>query len=290
MLSDTFLSRAYELINKPYFRIIMSEYCRNAIVPTEIVWPTHKMLNQAERYLVSFMLIHNDHAWRHHGGPPPTLTALQALVGSSARQTAAFVATLKAARFVTVESDPDDARLKCLRAAPPLVAEIGRSGRLFVTTMDRLADRQPALAGALAEPERLGELIYRSACHVLRHGMLTEPFPRVLRLTNRDCGYLLLIAVVGAHQAASVPDAPAAMPLSLRALSDRLTVSRAHVGNLLQEAEAAGWIRTDGRSLTFFNPSLPAESEFGAACQMVFYDDLAASICAEAHGHEAPRA
>lgn len=287
MPDDAFFSRTSKLIYKPDFRIIMAEYCRDAIAPTEIVWPTHKMLNQAGRYRVSFMLIHNDHARRHHGGPPPTLTALQALVGTSARQTAAFVATLKAARFVTVKSDPDDARLKCLRAAPALVAKIGRSGRLFVAAMDRLADRQPALAGTLAEPERLSELVYRSARHVLRHGMLTEPFPRILRLTNRDCGYPLLIAVVGAHYAAWVPDAPAAMPLSLRALADHLMVSRAHVGNLLQEAEAAGWFRTDGRSLTFFDPSLLEEFELWAACQMVFYDDLAASICAEAHGQGA---
>jgi hypothetical protein len=64
-------------------------------------------------------------------------------------------------------------------------------------------------------------------------------------------------------------------------------VSRAHVGNLLQEAEAAGWFWTDGRSLTFFDPSLLEEFELWAACQMVFYDDLAASICAEAHGQGA---
>jgi hypothetical protein len=248
------------------------------------------MLNQAGRYLVSFMLIHNDHAWRHHGGRLRLSPRCRPSSDPAPVRPPPFVATLKAARFVTVESHSDDAQLKCLRAAPPLVAEIGRSGRLFVAAMDRIADRQPTAAGALAETERLGELIYRSARHVLRHGMLTEPFPRVLRLTNRDCGYPLLIAVVGAHYAASVPDAPAAMPLSLRALSDRLTVSRAHVGNLLQEAEAAGWFRTDGRSLTFFDPSLLAEFEFWAACQMVFYDDLAASICAEAHGQEAPRA
>jgi len=290
MLGDAFFSRIYEIINKPEFRIIMAGYCRDAIEPTEIVWPTHKMLNRAGRYRVSFMLIHNDHAWRHHGGPPPTLTTLQALIGSSARQTAAFVATLKAARFVTVEADPDDARLKCLRAASPLVAEIGRSGRLFVAAMDRLADRQPALAGALAEPERLGELVYRSARHVLRHGMLTEPFPRILALTNRDCGYPLLVAVAGAQYAASVPDAPAATPLSLRVLADRLRVSRAHVGNLLQEAEAAGWFRTAGRSLTYFDPSLLEEFELWAACQMIFYDDLASDICAERPGQEAVRA
>lgn len=287
MTGETFFSRASELRDRPKFRTVLSEYCHDTIAPAEIGWPTHKMLNQAGRYLVSFMLIHNDHAWRRHGGQRPTLTALQAMVGSSPRQTAALVATLKAARYVTVEADPDDARLRCLRAAPPLVAEIGRPGRLFVAAMDRLAHRQPGLAGVLDDSERLGELVYRSANHVLRHGMLTEPFPRILRLTRRDCGYPLLTAIVGAHYAASVPDAPSATPLSLRVLADRLRVSRAHVGNLLQEADAAGWFRTDGRSLTFLDPSLLREFELWAACQMIFYDDLASEICAEPRGQGA---
>lgn len=242
------------------------------------------MLNQSGRYLLSFMLIHNDYRQRRNGGPRPTLTALQALVGSSARQTAAFVATLKAARLVTVEAVPEDARVRCLRAAPPLVAEIGKSARLFVAAMDRLARRAPGRAAALDDPDRLGALIYRSGAHILQHGMLTAPFQRILSLTERDCGYPLLAAVMGAHYAATVPDAPAALPLSLRALADRLGVSRAHVGNLLQEAEADGWFRTEERRLVQLDPTLVDEFEHWAACQMVFYDDLAAEICAEAAG------
>lgn len=67
-------------------------------------------------------------------------------------------------------SEPEGARVKYLRAAPPLIAEIGRSGRLFVAAMDRLEGRDPGLAGMLADTDRLGELIYRAGAHILRHG------------------------------------------------------------------------------------------------------------------------
>ncbi|MGH1574869.1 hypothetical protein ACRAWG_34810 [Methylobacterium sp. P31] len=248
------------------------------IDPSQIVWPTHKMLNQSGRYLVSFMLIHNDYAWRNHGGPRPTLTALQAMVGSSSRQTAAFVSALKAARFVTAEPDRADARVKCLKAAPELVAEIGRSGRLFVAAMDVVAGRREGIAGRLGCTDRSGELIRRSAAYVLRHGMLIEPFPRVLRFAERDCGYPLLTAIMSAHYAATLPGAPAAISLSLRVLAERLRVSRAHIGNLVREAEEAGWLRIADRCLTMLAPSLVEEFEHWAACQMIFYDDLAVEI------------
>lgn len=148
--------------------------------------------------------------------------------------------------------------------------------------MDRLKGRDPGLAGMLADTDRLGALIYRAGAHILRHGMLIEPFPRILRFTERDCGHPLLVAVMGAHYAATVPGAPGALPLSLRALADRLRVSPAHVGNLFQEAGAAAWFRTGGRRLTQLDLSLGAEFEHWAACQMIFYDDLAAAICAAA--------
>jgi hypothetical protein len=282
MSNDDFLARVSALRKRKNFRSCLAQYCHTAVAPAEIVWPAHKLLNQAGRFRVSFLLIHNDYAQRRHGGPRPTLTALQAMVDSSPRQTAACVAALRAVRLVGVESDPGDKRVKHLRAAPALVSEVGRSGRLLVAAMDTLRDRHPGRAAALAHPDRLGDLIYRSAAHVLRHGMLTDPFPRILRLTRRDCGYPLLTAIVGAHYAATIPGAADPLPLSLRALADRLGVSRAHVGNLLQEAQTAGWFRTSDRRLMHVDPSLLEEFEFWAACQMIFYDDLAGAICAEA--------
>ena len=279
MLDDDFFARIAALRRRSGFRPALALYCRTMTEPAQIVWPTHKMLNQFGRYVVSFMLIHNDYAWRHHRGPRPTLTALQAMVVSSGRQTAAFVSTLKAARFITVEADREDARIKLLKAAPALVTEIGRSGRLFVAAIDMIESRQPGVAERLDCTDHLGELIRRSAAHVLRHGMLIEPFPRVLRFAMRDCGYPLLTAVIGAHYAATIPDAPAAPPLSLRMMAERLRVSRAHIGNLVKEAEEAGWFQITNRRLTMFDPSLQEEFEHWAAGQMIFYDDLAVAVC-----------
>ncbi|MGX9981194.1 hypothetical protein ACTHAX_15550 [Methylobacterium fujisawaense] len=281
MLDDHFRDRIALLRSERDFSRAVAGYCQGMIEPSQIVWPSHKLLNQIGRYVVSFMLIHNDYAWRHHGGPRPTLTALQAMVGLSHRQTAGFVSTLKAGRFVTAVADPDDARVKCLQASPALVTEIGRSGRLFVVAMDAVAGRDPGRAAGLDGPGRLGELVRRSAAHVLRHGTLIAPFPRVLHFAGRDCGYPLLAALVGAHYAATIPGAPPAAPLSLRGLAERLDVSRAHVGNLLAEAEAAGWIRIADSRLSFFDPTVLAEFEDWAAGQMLFYDDLAAAVLAD---------
>jgi DNA-binding GntR family transcriptional regulator len=71
------------------------------------------------------------------------------------------------------------------------------------------------------------------------------------------------------------------LPLKLRGLAERLNVSRAHIGNLLGEAEAAGWIRIADSRLTALDPTLLTEFEDWAAGQMLFYDDLAAAILAE---------
>jgi len=84
----------------------------------------------------------------------------------------------------------------------------------------------------------------------------------------------------------------AARAFSARSIDGRIasiSVGRCP-GRAAQEAEAAGWFRTDGRSLTFFDPSLLEEFELRAACQMIFYDDLASRICAEPSGQEAVRA
>ncbi|MEE7489922.1 hypothetical protein [Methylobacterium oryzae] len=280
MLDDHFRTRIALLRSERAFRRAVAGYCHGMVEPSQIVWPSHKLLNQMARYVVSFMLIHNDYAWRHHGGPRPTLTALQAMVGLSRRQTAGFVSALKAGRYVTAVADRGDGRVKCLQAAPSLVSEIARSGRLFAAAMDVVARRVPGRAAQLDGPDRLGELVCRSAAHVLRHGTLIAPFPRVLHFAERDCGYPLLTALVGAHYAATIPGAPAAIPLSLRGLAERLDVSRAHIGNLLGEAEAAGWIRISGGRLAALDPTLLAEYEAWAAGQMLFYDDLAAAILA----------
>jgi len=272
---------AARLGRDPRFRQALCDYCHGMAAPAPIPWPVYKMFDQLGRYLVSYMLIHNYYRWRHAGGPAPTMSALQAVAGSSARRTAGFVAALKLGRFVAVEADPADRRVKLLRPEPAMVAEIGRSMRLFVAVADAVAGRRPGRAARLADPDRLGEVVRRSAAAVLADGTLLHGFPRVLHFTLRDCGYPLLCAVVGAHYALAVPGAPPAVPLGRRALAARFQVSPAHIGNLVGEAERQGWFAVGrGGRLAFLSGDLLAEFERWAAGQTAHFDAVAGAALA----------
>ncbi|MDJ1156652.1 hypothetical protein QNA08_00100 [Chelatococcus sp. SYSU_G07232] len=237
------------------------------------------------------MLIHNYYAWRCANGALPTLSALQKVAGQSARQTAGFVAALKAGRFIVAEPDPGDRRVKRLRPAPAMVAEIGRSVRLFVAAVDEIEGRLPPRAAMLGDADRLGEVLHRSAAYVLANGTLIHPFPRVLQFAERDCGYPLLAVVMGAHYAETVPGTPPAARLSIRAPAERFQVSPSHISNLLREAEQQGWFAVgDGGRLLFLRDGLLSEFEQWAACQMVHFDALAGETDAtdalgQADGH-----
>ncbi|SHO65470.1 hypothetical protein SAMN02745172_02115 [Pseudoxanthobacter soli DSM 19599] len=237
-----------------------------------VAWPIYKMFDQLDRYVVSFLLIHNYYAWRLEGGREPTLTALQAIVPSSPRHTAGFVAALKAGQFVVVEQNPADGREKWLRPAPAMVFEVGRSIRAFVACLDEIDGVQPARSLTLADVDALGGVLQRSAAFVLKSGTLIHAFPRVLHFAMRDCGYPLLTAVVGAHIAAVEPEAETVdIRLSLRALAERLQVSRAHVGNILDEAERAGWFTVRNGRLASFSEDLLVEFEEWACWEMTHY-------------------
>lgn len=276
-LPDDFLRAAAGLRNEIGFRPALARYCASMASESPTAWPVYKLFDQLHRYLVSYMLIHNYYAWRQNESPLPTLSLLQRVAGSSPRQTAGFVAALKAGNFVTVEPWSGDRRARLLRPAPALVNEIGRSIRYFVKAMDEIDEHRPPRATALSQPDRLGELVQRSAGFVLEHGTLIHAFPRVLHFAGRDCGYPLLVAVMGAHYATKVPEAPQAVSLGLRALARRFQVSRAHVGNLLEEAARHQWFETDrsGR-LAWLSDDLQAEFEQWACWQMIHYDQLAA--------------
>ncbi|OYW52923.1 MAG: hypothetical protein B7Z30_15225 [Rhizobiales bacterium 12-68-15] len=129
-----------------------------------------KLFDQFTRYLTCYVLIHNYYAWRNAGGPLPTLSLLQPAVEASPRQTAGFIASLKAGRLVTVESADGDRRSKLLRPAPEMIREIGRSVQAFVAAGEALEtlgtqESMPSLSyRALAErlqvsPAHIGNLL-----------------------------------------------------------------------------------------------------------------------------------
>jgi hypothetical protein len=267
-----FLAAAAGLRAHERFHPALARYCRDMARAPTADWPILKMFDQLGRYVVCYMLIHNYYAWRDAGGPAPTLSALQALVGSSARHTAGLVAALKLGGFIEIESDPADRRIKRLKPADATINEIGRSLLLFVRALDEIDGQDRA--SQLAAPDPLGVLIYRSAAQVLAGGTLLHGFPGVLHFTRRDCGYPLLTAVMAAHYAPAISDGEAVAPLSRRALAQRFRVSPAHIGNLFSDAEANGWFEIDRDGRVCPSAHFCAEFECWAAWQMTHFASL----------------
>ncbi|MEW6123121.1 MAG: hypothetical protein AB1698_10955 [Pseudomonadota bacterium] len=261
----------------PRFACLLKAYCSTMTEAPEGAWPFAKLFNQFARYMVCYMLIHNYYAWRLGGGPPPTLAVLQRSVPSSPRQAAGFIAALKAGRLVEAMAMPEDRRTKLLRPEEAVIRAVGRSGFGFIVAAEHLEGRGAPLAERLAaQPEALGELLYRSAAFVRAHGTLIDPFPRILTFARRDCGYLVLCAVMGAHYESAAEHAPS---LSLKALAERFRISPAHVGNLLQEAQGEGWFRIGPRGrLKEMDHGLVDEFERWASWQMAHYRTLAATL------------
>lgn len=266
---------AARLRRHPGFRAALAEYCRGMSSPARIDWPVYKLFDQIGRYVVCYMLIHNYYAWIAGAGTAPTLTALQKVCGVSARQAAGFVAALKSGRLIITEPSPDDRRVKHLRPAPPMIAEIGRSARLFIAASDGLGGKGGGRATLLADNhDLLGDVIRRSAAYVLAHGTIIHPFPRVLHFAQRDSGYLLLTAVFAAHFGRLAPSA-VEDSLSYRQLARRFQVSAAHIGSLMNEAQREGWFHTDGRGrLAGVAPDFVDEFEQWASWQMVHCTSL----------------
>lgn len=265
----------------PQFHSALSHYCNTVVAPAPEQWPLVKLLDQLGRYLVAYLLIHNYYAWRYAGGPAPTLSALQRAAAASDRHTAGLVAAFKAGRLVQVEPGADR-RVRHLRPAPAMINAIGRSVRGFVAAAEKLSGEKSAMSGLLEDnPDIQGDLLRRSAASVLQSGTLIHPFPRVLHFARRDCGYLLLCAVMCAHYAEAGRHGAPAISLSLRALAERFQVSPAHVGNLLGEAQREGWFATGPRGrLAAIDQSLIAEFELWSSWQMAHYLALAAETVA----------
>ncbi|WP_245261724.1 hypothetical protein [Ancylobacter sp. FA202] len=278
-LPDGFDERVDRLLRHPGLRRAIAGYCGGMAANPAVRWPYNKLFDQLGRYLVCFMLIHNYYQWRERGGASPTLSALQKVAGASPRQTAGFVAALRAGRLVEVETDPADRRATLLRPSPVVIAEIGRSLRLFVEALDQIDPpsdpSRPARAARLEDADALGELIARSAAYVLANGTLLHPFPSVLFFAQRDCGYPLLTAVIGNHYGKTIEGAATPGPLRRRELADRFQVSAAHIGSLFAEAEARGWFRVaPGGHLVALDADFLAEFERWAVWQMVHVASL----------------
>lgn len=268
-------ARSSALLAAPGFAHAVAGYCREMAAVDLPGRPAAKLFNQFGRYMVSFLLIHQYQHWQCHGGPPATLRRLQETSPLSARQTAAIVAGLRAGRLLTGEPLAGS-RGQMLAPAAPLTGTITRSMIAFLRAVDALDRHEPPRAAAFEHDVALqNELVYRSAEFVLDQGSHLDAFPSVRHFTDRDCGYLVLVAVM----AVALSRSDAGGPLSCRHLARHFSISRSHVGNLLAMAAGNGWFATDGRGrLRHVASDFTYEFQRWAAAEMAHYAALVDAI------------
>ncbi|WP_423605353.1 hypothetical protein [Sphingomonas sp. MS122] len=129
-----------------------------------------------------------------------------------------------------------------------------------------------------ADPALQNELIYCSAAFVFKRGSLLDSHPGVNHFTTKDCGYIVLTAVIAAALAPNA-DVPS---LSCRGLARRCRVSRSHIGNLMAHAERERWFATDGLGrLAWVDERFLESFKVWTARQMAHHSVLADFILAK---------
>jgi len=267
----------------PRFRQAVAHYCESMSQPAPVGWPIWKLLNRFTRYLAVYTLIHNYFAWRQYGETHPSAAVLQKQSGLSPRQTINLVNALRAGRLVTVESLASDRRIKLLRPSPEIIREIGRSMLAYIEAEGMLSGKNSRARQVAANPDLLGDVICHCARFVMAHGTVIHPFPKILSLASRDCGYLLLVTLMAAYYRRL--DGRTPITLSTTALAKRYDTSPSHVANVLRELKDSGDFSSNRNGfLEHLSADFVDEFETWSACEMLHYTALADAAIARAAG------
>jgi len=267
----------------PRFRQAVAHYCDSMSQPAPEGWPIWKLLNQFSRYFATYILIHNYFAWQQYGETQPTAAVLQKQSGLSPRQTVNLVNVLKAGRLVTVESLASDRRVKLLRPSFEIIREIGRSMLAYIQAEGILAGDPSRAEQVARNPDLLGDVICHCARFVRVHGTVIHPFPKILSLASRDCGYLLLVTLMAAYYRRL--DGRTPITLSTTALAKRYDTSPSHVANVLRELKDSGDFSSNRNGfLEHLSADFVDEFETWSACEMLHYTALADAAIARGAG------
>lgn len=271
-------AQAIRLLRLTSFRPALQRYCVAMMKPPEATWPADKFFGQKLRYLVAYGLIGQDARWRRGEGEPPTLSALQRTSHASARQVSNLVTAFKLGGYVVASRSSLDRRVVQLQPAMPLLLEIARSPLAFLETSELMSSPPRPLASELrGQREALGDWLGHSHDLFVEDDVYFAPFRNIVRLTEQDCGFPVLSAVISAYYAGV--DAPDPVLLSYGALAERFRLSRQHIGNIFNEAERRGCFTVDpgGRTVTVM-PEFLCEFETWAAGQIALYRLLAEQV------------
>ena len=272
-------SRAGDLLRLASFRPALHAYCRTMMQPPEMAWPADKFFGQKLRYLVSYALIGQDARWRRSEGELPTLSSLQRAAHASARQVSNLVASLKLGGYVVAIRSSHDRRVVRLQPTTALFLEIARSPLTFLEASEVIdPPRRPLAARLRAEGAMLGDWLGYSYDLFVQQDLYFSPFVNIVRLTEQDCGYPVLAAVLSAHYGRGIDNAEPVL-LSYGALAERFRLSRQHIGNIFSEAEGRGCFAVDpgGRTVKVM-PDFLWEFETWAAGQIALYRLIAEQV------------
>ncbi len=186
-------------------------------------------------------------------GSRPTLTRLQRSIGLE-RTLAAFFAMLRVAGLVAVEGDVVDRRIKYLVPSRHVIE--GLRGWLVVqlTYGERLGFIAPGYAARLQDDDAYAERFYCCVRHVLENvDRAIEGIPLWTWLSTVECGDRIgysLLRADGVARPSSLPSERTWFSLGSPRVASDLGVSKSHVRNVINEAEARGYLRQDARNQT----------------------------------------
>lgn len=179
-------------------------------------------------------------------GPRPTLSAIQQEIGS-ARTLAAFFGLLRLAGFIRIERDPADARRHHLVPTDQLFDGLRQwllhhvrcceiLGLVPERTAERLRADDPAFRRFVGHSRAL---LTRTRAAMAGDGAWAW-------IDRFDCGDRIGLMLLHAHgRAAAAGTGERWFPFGSRDVAAKLGISRSHVRNVVNRAEAAGLLRQD---------------------------------------------
>lgn len=208
----------------------------------------NKIFGRATQSHAAGLVLVMHHEAERGQGPRPTLAAIQERMGS-ARTLQAFFALLRLAGFLTLETAPQDRRVQYLVPSPMLVAGLRSWIVQHLTCCELTGLVAPGTAARIAADDAAcGEFIGRSRAMFERTRAAAGGSGAWAWIDRYDCGDRIGMMLLGAHYDAQDDTAagePAWFAFSSRDLAGHLGVSRSHVRNVVNAAEAVGLVVQD---------------------------------------------
>jgi hypothetical protein len=182
-------------------------------------------------------------------GERPTLTRIQTEMGRS-RTLSGFFALLRFARFIEAVDHHDDRRTKVLVARPPLLDGLKTWLSHHMTCAEVAGILSTGSAHRLKTDDDFG-IRYIAAARLMLDRVrahMASGRDAWSWFDSFDCGDRIALALLRAHYEHAGEHEMRWILLESRQLAERLGISHSHVRNVLNGAEARGYLLQDRRS------------------------------------------